>query len=240
MALDVNLLLLIVELALLAATLTLILLGRREERGRQILLKEIAKTAKLVSRQEYFNNVQSGMQSATKAIKGAITGSLPLTSDAEELVQNIIVQIKRSRERGVLVQYLMIKSFDRISIASRYHAVGADIRFHPSLVVSDIRYVIIDQKRVILGLPTSSGENEPTREGYMIPSEGLAEIFLQQFEGKWGQAVDYDIYLKEIVSEMRSHSPRVSSELLASKLKVPESEIARVSPEPTGAICSEL
>ncbi len=231
MALDINLFLLVVELVLLVPTLLLIILGRREERGRRNLLTQLTKTARMVSRQEYFNNVLFGMQTATRTIKGAVTGSVPKDIEQNEVVGNIVEQIRNAKSRGIIVQYLLLKSHDRLPIACRYHLAGAEIGFHSSLLVSDMRYVVFDRKYVLIGLPTAIGENEPTREGYLIPSEGMAEIFLQQFESKWAQAIKYEDYLREVLLEVRNHSPNVSTSLLSSQLKVPESEVKRVLEE---------
>src|SRR5579875_2273950 len=224
---DINLILLIVELILLVPTLLLLILGRQEERGRRQLLTHITNTARMVSRQEYFNSVQAAMQRANKSIKGSITGSAPKTRDQEEEVRRIIEEIRRSRQRGVSIQYLFPKSQDRLTMANRYKESGAQIRFHPGLVVSDIRFVVIDNQCTVLGFPSVAGENQPTREGYSIPSEGLAEILTQQFEGKWSQGTEYDDYLKEVLLEIKSHNPNISFKLLSSQLQVEESEIRR-------------
>jgi hypothetical protein len=80
----------------------------------------------------------------------------------------------------------------------------------------------------LLGLPSSAGENQPTREGYVIPSEALAEIFSRQFQTRWEEATPYDDYLKSIISEIRNHNPTLSTQLLSSQLQVPEAEVARI------------
>ncbi|MCL4519069.1 MAG: hypothetical protein M1587_07715, partial [Thaumarchaeota archaeon] len=115
MSLDLNLILLIVELLLLAPTLLLLLLGRREEKGRQALLKEITKTAKMLSRQEYFNSVLSAIMTATGSIKGSITGSVPTNVEEESLVHNITQQFKQSRKAHpeLVVRYLLPRSHSR-------------------------------------------------------------------------------------------------------------------------------
>lgn len=228
MAIDISLILLVAEIVLLVPTLLLILLGRREERGRQTLLKEITNTAKMVSRQEYFNNVQYGMQNAKESIRGAVTGSLPKSDAAWEIIRHIEEQIRNARKRGVIVQYLLLKSPDRLQIASHYHAAGAEVRFHPSLLVSDVRYVVFDNRQVLIGLPSLAGANEPTREGYLIPSEGMAEIFLQQFNSKWAESSTYDDYVYEILAAAKSHSPNASTQLLSSNLQIPEEEVKRL------------
>ncbi|MDH2900435.1 MAG: hypothetical protein PXY39_05640 [archaeon] len=227
-ALDLNLVLLIVELILLAPTLLLLIMGRREERGRRMLLTEISKTAKMVSRQEYFNHVESAMQNAKESIKGSITGSPPKLHDQEDQIRRISTQITTTKKRNVSIQYLFPKLQDRLTVASIYKDAGAEIRFHPGLIVNDLRYVVFDQKYTVIGLPGHVGRNEPTRDGYYIPSEGLASIFAQQFDAKWAEATNYDDYLKAIISEAKNHSPNVSTSLLSEELKIPEGEVKRI------------
>jgi hypothetical protein len=98
----------------------------------------------------------------------------------------------------------------------------------PALLVSDLRYIIVDDRLTVLGLPSATGEDQPTREGYSIPSEALAEIFENQFQTKWEQAVDYDIFARAVLVEIRNHSPNVSSKLLSGQLSIPAEEIERL------------
>ena len=235
MSIDVSLVLLVVELILLIATLSMLILARREAHGRQLLLRQITSTAKMVSRQEYFNSVQFGMQNAVASIKGSITGSSPQTPEQRDRIEGIIEQIHRARSRNVTVQYLVPKAQDRIALASRYKEAGAELRFHAGLLVSDLRYVIVDGKHTVLGLPSAPGETEPTREGYVIRSEGLAQVLLQNFEGRWGEASTYDNYINGILLEIKSHNPVVSTQLLSSQLGVSESDIKRMLTAAEGA-----
>jgi hypothetical protein len=91
----------------------------------------------------------------------------------------------------------------------------------------DLRCTEIDNY-TLLGLPSSAGENQPTREGYVIPSEGLAQVFLRQFQSRWEEATEYDHYLKDVLSEIRNHNPTISTELLSSQLQIPETEVKRI------------
>jgi hypothetical protein len=233
---DLTLVLIVVELVLLVPTLLLLILGQREERGRRALMKEMSRTAKMVAREEYFGSVRSSMQAATKTIRGSITGSQPKTAEQEEQVEKLVDEIKRAKARGISIQYVLPKSQDRLSLASRYREAGSELRFHPGLVVSDLRYVVFDNTLTVIGLPSVAGKDEPTREGYLIPSEGLAEIFRQQFESKWNAATPYDDYMREVLLEIRSHNPNVSTQLLSAQLKVPESEVCRVLGEEEEAV----
>jgi len=235
LSIDVSLVLLVVELILLIATLSMLILARREAHGRQLLLRQITSTAKMVSRQEYFNSVQFGMQNAVASIKGSITGSSPQNPEQRDRIEGIIEQIHRARSRNVTVQYLVPKAQDRIALASRYKEAGAELRFHAGLLVSDLRYVIVDGKHTVLGLPSAPGETEPTREGYVIRSEGLAQVLLQNFEGRWGEASTYDNYINGILLEIKSHNPVVSTQLLSSQLGVSESDIKRMLTAAEGA-----
>lgn len=233
MIIDLNFVLLLVELLLLIPTLSLLILGRREERGRQVLIKEITKTAKMLSRQEYFNSVLFGMQTGSISIRGSITGSAPTNAEEEELVAKIVEQIKRSKKNhgDLKIQYLLPRSQDRLSVAYRYKSSGADVRFHRSLIVNDLRYMTVDGKITVFALPTSAGDDQPTKEGYLIPSETLAEVISKSFEDKWKDAVEYEVYAKEVLSEIRSTTRNVSNELLSGQLKVPSGEILRLIAE---------
>jgi hypothetical protein len=228
-SLDINSLLLLTEIVLLVPTLLLLVLGRREEKGRSLLLQEITKTAKMLSRQEYFSYVLLGMQTATKSIKGSIKGSPPVTPEQEQFVEKVIDQMRLAKKnRHVTVQYLIPKATDRIGIGYRYKQGGADVRFHPSLVASDVRYTVIDDKYNVIGLPSAVVENAHTGEGYMIVSEGLAEVFVNQFDNRWSEAIDYEEYVKTVLSEITQNGSNVSVALVSQELRLPESEVKRV------------
>jgi hypothetical protein len=216
------------ELTLLVATFMLVFLSRREALGRGTLLRNLVSVSKAVSRQEYFSHIVEGMQGAASYVQAAITGTTPASTEVSNQVNRIIEQIRAARKRNVAIQYLMPKSQDRISLAHRYKEAGAEVRFHQSLLLGDMRYTIFDGTTVVIGLPLVVGEGEPIREGYRIPSEGIAEIFRQQFETKWKQAVDLGQYLHELLLEAGTANPHLSRRLIANQLGVPESAIAAV------------
>ncbi len=150
-------------------------------------------------------------------------------------ITTAIEQLTGKKNSAIKIRYLLPKSQERLSIAHRYATAGAIVRFHPALLVSDLRYIIADDRLTVLGLPTSTGEDQPTREGYSIPSEALAEIFSDQFEKKWEQGVEYEEYARAVLREIRNHSPNVSSNLLSAQLSIPAEEIERLfSADPEG------
>lgn len=218
-----------IELTLLVATFLLVFLSRREALGRGLLLKNLFSVSKAVLRQEYFSHIVEGMQGSSNYVQAAITGTTPVSAETNNQVTRIIEQIRAARRRNVAVQYLMPKSQDRISLAHRYREAGAEVRFHPSLLLGDMRYTIFDGSTVVIGLPLVVGEEEPIREGYRIPSEGIAEIFRQQFETKWKQGTDLEQYIHELLLEAGKANPHMSKRLIASQLGVPESAITSVA-----------
>ncbi|MGD0250910.1 MAG: hypothetical protein ABSB97_08535 [Thermoplasmata archaeon] len=220
-----SLALLIAELVLLMATLYLLLMARREAGARKRLLSQMARTAAVLSRQEYFHSVILGMQTARSSIHGLISGSSPTTKENADHVRQIAEQIQLAVQRGTTVRYLVPKAVDRIALASLYRAAGADLRFHPGHLVNDARYVIFDDRFTVIGLPAVTGENEPTREGFTLPSEGVASIFDQQFDQDWSGATPYDAYLTEVIQEIRFHSPQVSLRLISTQLQISEKEL---------------
>lgn len=216
------------ELTLLVATFLLVFLSRREALGRGMLLKNLISVSKAVSRQEYFSHIVEGMQGAVNYVQAVVTGTAPVSAETTNHVMRITEQIRAARKRSVAVQYLMPKSQDRISLAHRYREAGAEVRFHSSLLLGDMTYTIFDGNTVVIGLPLVVGEGEPIREGFRIPSEGIVEIFRQQFEAKWKQGTDLDQYLHELLLEAGKANPHLSRRLIANQLGVPESEIAAV------------
>lgn len=223
--------LLVAELGLLVATVWLLISARKEADARNRLLREMARTATVLSRQEYFHSVMLGMQTARTSIHGLITGTNPSATENSDHVRLIVDQIRLAVQRGVSVRYLLPQTIDRIPLASLYHQAGAELRFHPGHLVNDARYVIFDHHLTVIGLPGVTGENEPTREGFALPSEGVAAIFQGQFQRDWSLAVPYETYLGQVVREVRAHSPTLSPQLIAAQLQIPETELRSLAPE---------
>jgi hypothetical protein len=231
MALDLtilNLVLLLVELILLGFTVLLLILGRREERTRRMLIGEVAKTAKMISRQEYFNEVVFGIEKAQTEIVAAVTGTRP-NDESIASVDTIIAKLRNKSKSGVKVRYILPKTIDRLYMARRYKESGAEVRFHHSVTVSDTRYMVVDRRYTIIGLPARYGENEPTRQGYVIPAEGLASLLREHFEEVWVASDTYETYVSEVIKELKSHSPTISTKLLAEQISLDEEEVEQLA-----------
>lgn len=222
----VNIALLGVELFLLAVTITLLTLNRREQRGRDRLLARLSAATDVVSRQEYFVTVLGSIQAARRTLWGVVTGSAP-PAEESEVIHQVTNAISQAVAKSVQVRYLLPSAPDRLQMAQKYVNAGAEVRFNPEVLVSDARYMVVDNQAVVIGVPERKGRNEPTRKGYVVPSESVASLFREEFEKRWNsrEAKAYLTYLGEVVGKARQSNPTISAELIATHLKVDRKDI---------------
>lgn len=221
--------LLIIEPFLLLATLLLLFLTRREQKGRDRLLQRLSAATDVVSRQEYFVAVLGSLQSAKSYVYGSVTGSAPQAEETEVLHQ-VTNAMAAAVARGSGVRYLLPTAPDRLQVARMYTESGAEVRFNPGILVSDARYMVVDDRSVVIGVPERKGRDEPTKKGYVVPSETVAALFRAEFEARWGasETKTYKDYLSEVVTNARLSNPAISSELIASNLKLDRNEVEAV------------
>src|SRR4030043_1730891 len=215
-------LLLILESVLLLATIVLLLYSIREGRDRRNLLLEVGKATKILTRQEYFLTVTDSMMDAGVEITGIITGRLP-TGDDKKRVRDIIDNIGRLTKNGVKIKYLIPKFHDRLYIGYLYKKAGAEVRYSICAIANNIRYIIADDRVVVIGIPESTGEKEATRKGYRIPSEGLAAILKDHFSRCWEESMPYENYLQEVIRQTGA-----TPKLLEKELQIDTKELERI------------
>ena len=222
----VQLLLLAVELVLLIATIFLLLLNRREAKSRETMMQHFSTVADVITRQEYFVAVVDAIQRAKTTLAGSVTGSPP-SKEEGEVVRQILGAIAEAAKRKVQIRYLLPLSPDRLRMGRMYEANGAEVKFNTSLLVSDVRYMCVDKKLVLIGVPERNGRNEPTRKGYTVPSESVAYLFETQFEDQWTSkdTKSYSEYLKELVSQAMGSNPSLSLDLVAANLGVEKEDV---------------
>ncbi len=218
----VETILLILESVLLVATIILLLFSLKEGRARRSLLLEVGKATKILTRQEYFLTVTDSMMDAKDEVVGVITGRLPADDDRKR-VNEIVHHIEKLKKEGVRARYLVPKFHDRLHIGHLYQKAGAEVRFSICAIANNIRYIIVDDRLVVIGIPESTGEKEATRKGYRIPSEGLAGILKDHFSRCWEESMRYEDYLKDIVKQTGA-----TPGTLAKELQLDEGEIARL------------
>jgi hypothetical protein len=221
--------LLIIEPFLLLVTLLLLILNRREQKGRDRLLQRLSAATDVVSRQEYFVAVLGSLQSAASYVYGSVTGSPPQAEESE-VINQVTSAISTAAERDVKVKYLLPMAPDRLQVGQWYAGAGAEVRFNPGVLVSDARYMVVDDKSVVIGVPERKGRNETTKKGYVVPSETVAFLFKVHFEARWSspETKTYKQYLSAVVTNARQSNPAISSELIASNLKLDRGEVEGV------------
>ena len=211
--------LLVLESVLLVATIILLLYSIREGKGRKNLLLEVGKATKILTRQEYFLTVTDSMMDARVEVIGFITGRLP-TGDDKKRVRDIINNIEKLTKNDIKVKYLVPKFPDRLHIGYLYSRAGAEVRYGIGAIASDIRYIIVDDRFVVIGIPESMGEKEATKKGYRIPSESLAAILKDQFYRCWGESMTYEKYVEEAIKQTG-----LSPKQLGRELQIDEKEL---------------
>lgn len=219
MSVEISLLLL--ESVLLVATIILLVFSIREGRHRDKLLEEIGKTAKILTRQEYFLTVIDTMMDAEHEVLGCITGSRPTAEGDGKRTREVAVTIERLAKKGVHVEYLMPRFPDRLHIGHLYTKAGAKVRYSSCLMVHNIRFMISDEKVVLIGIPEVVGEKEATKKGHRIPSEGLALLLKNYFQSCEKQ-ISYEEYLREVMQQTGA-----TLKHLASELQIDEAELMK-------------
>lgn len=215
--------LLMLESILLVVTIILLIYSIKEGRGRKGLLLEVGKATKILTRQEYFLTVTDSMMDAKTEVIGAITGRLP-AGDDKKRTHDVTANIERLTKNNVSVKYLLPKFPDRLHIGYLYTKAGAEVRYSGCAVAHDIRYIVVDGRLVVIGIPEITGEKEATKKGYRIPSEGLAVILKEHFYGCWDKNIRYEDYVKEVIKQTGT-----TTKSLARELQIDEEELEKLT-----------
>ncbi len=214
--------LLILESALLVFTIILLVYSIREGKQRDKLIMEVGKATKVLTRQEYFLSIIDSMMDAKEEIVGCITGRLPVGDD-RKMTRDIVENIKRMTKKGVRIKYLLPKFPDRLHLGYQYMKAGAEIMYSSCVMVHNIRFIVVDDGIVVIGIPESIGEKEATRKGYRIPSEGLAMVLKNYFNTCEKQTSFID-YLKEVIKQTGA-----TPEHIAREYQIDEEELRRLA-----------
>ncbi len=216
---NIETILLVLESVLLIATIVLLLYSLKEVRGRKNLLLEVGKVTKILTRQEYFLIVVDSMTEANEELVGIITGRSP-TDEDKNRIKDIIHNIESLSKKGVKLKYLIPKFHDRLHIGYLYSKAGAEVRYSICAIANNIRFIIIDDKIAVIGIPESTGEKEATRKGFRIPSEGLSGILKDHFYRCWEASTPYEAFVKEIIQQTG-----LSPKLIGKELQIDEREL---------------
>jgi len=202
--------LMVLESILLVVTVILLVYNIREGRQRDMLLAEVSRATKILTRQEYFFTLLDTMRDAEREVVGCITGSPPAGEDTR-MSRSIVETIEQLTKKGVRVAFVLPKFPDRLQVGIMYGKAGADIRFSSDVMVHTVRYSVVDERIVVLGVPESAGEKEATRKGYRIPSEGLARILKGHFNA-CEKISTLGEYVREVIEQTGATPEHVARE----------------------------
>ena len=191
--------LLLLESGLLIATVMMLIYGIHEGKRRDHLLREVGRVIRVLTRQEYFFSIMEAMLDSKREIIGCVTGRPP-SGDDVAMTRHIADAIERMTKKGVSVRYLLPKFPDRLQIGLQYMRAGAEIFFSSCLIVHNLRYIVVDEKIIVLGMPEKTGEKEATKKGYTIPNEGLATL-LRDYFNHCEDKTSLKDYLQEVVKQ---------------------------------------
>ena len=208
MTLEIGLLSL--ESLLLIFTIVLLFYSIKEGKQRDKLIMEVGKATRVLTRQEYFLTIIDSMLDAKEEIVGCITGRPPAGDDIR-MTRTIMENIKQISKQGVRVTYILPKFPDRLHLGHKYMKAGADILYSSCLMVHNMRYIIVDERTVIMGVPESTGEKEATKKGYRIPSEGLAMVLKNYFNTCEKQS-NFTEYLNEVMTQTGASVEHIAKE----------------------------
>ncbi|RLG46570.1 MAG: hypothetical protein DRO06_04220 [Thermoproteota archaeon] len=224
----VELALLLVDSVLLTATFILLALSFREVRGRHELLRLLGAAVVTLTRREYFSAVLDALRDARGEVLAAVTGTPPRDEEEGDFLTEVEERVREASSRGVSVRYLIPMSPSHLHVGSRFSRAGAEVRYHPGLLVYDLRYMVVDEGTCVIGVPRARGQEEPTKKGFVISSPTLANLLKDHFSKYWGEATPYREYAERLVRELAEASPGAPPESLAGQLMVDPEEVRRI------------
>jgi len=209
---SIETILLLTESVLLVLTIILLLYSIREARHRKQLLMAVGKAVKILTRTEYFTTISESISEAEEDIFGYVTGRRASGND-EKKVTIIMAAIRRAIARGVNVRYILPKFHDRLYMGYIYSAAGAEVRYRPSHVIHSLRYMVVDGKTAIVGIPETIDQEEMTGKGHWLPSKALADVLKQHFYSRWGNSLSFGDFFNEVLSQTKASADELALEL---------------------------
>jgi hypothetical protein len=218
----------LVVLALLPLDLLALALARRERRERLAHLSRVEDAARVYSRENYELLLMRNTRNAEKSIYCYWFSLHP--SRAAAAYADFNHELIAAKNRKVNIQIVTARDPSRLAAASELNNKGIEIRFHDSLLVSDLRFTLIDKCTLIFGLSDGAPE-APSREGVdMVNQRKLSLLVWRHFMEQWDRAITFEDYLTELIRSSLNDDPGNTPEMIAQQLKMPLTEIVRRFP----------
>ena len=209
---SIELILLITESILLLVTLGFLVYSLREGRQRSHLLVEIKHATKTLTRLEYFLTLSESLLDSKKEVVGCVTGRRPIGYE-EKKIRTVLDSIKKATSRGVIVKYILPKLPERLYMGCLYESAGAEVRYASCSLVRSMRYMVVDNSLVLIGIPEGAGDKIGTSKGHKLPSKGLASIMKNHFDGCWEGDMLLQAFINEVMNQTGMSIKQLSDEL---------------------------
>lgn len=211
-------------LALLVLDMLALSLGRRERRERLDHMARVEEAARVYSREAYEFLIMRCTQAAKYKIY-CYWHSLHIGKfmPRYEAFNN---QMIAAHTRDVDVKVITAKDTQRLAAAYELRTGGIEVRFQETLLVSDLRFTLIDDCTLVFGLAESDSK-KPSREGVDLTNHKLCALVLRHFHEQWEKAVTYEEYLGAVVTQIRADDSTNTIEMIAQQLGLPAAEISR-------------
>ncbi len=183
--------------------------ARKETRERKALINELGLTRRRLGRESYLEMIKKGLSEAKESIIFVAT-SLEPRRPTNELYSHM--EGLRLKEYKAVVPEESSKIKAMLELMNR----GVEVKVHSFANVSNFRFNVIDEEKVIIGL--SRREDEPSTEGIWIENKVLAKILRDFFLKLFHKAKPLDIFIKESIKELLEANPTWTEEFVRKQL----------------------
>lgn len=209
---------LIVFLGSLATVLAMIIRDFREEGG----------IRRFRGRKHYLQQILKEVQSADRQILMCVHTLTPPSANPSVAELHQILQEKE--KEGVKVRILSPSSEMCSQASYALDKAAIEVRHLPALKDRDISFSVFDSVRAVV--PTKSGSQEETVEGFTVHSAKLSQLLEKDFFGMWWShsAMSYESFIRHLVLSAGYDPHATEIKVVSEMLGIPSHETSRILP----------
>ncbi len=220
-----------VLIALLPLEIAAVIFIVLERRARREHIKAVKDHTRALSRQVYESLIEDGVRNAKKRIY-CYWHSLHAeeTSQRYAMINELLVE---KRSKGLDVTLIVAKDPSRIAAAYELIQEEVPVLFQESLLISDLRFSLFDEKMTVVGLAEAEIDSDkPSRHGVDISNHKLNAMLAQHFEAELATASSLEEFVASLVPTDVLEDPTNRTEMVAAQLGVDPEIVENCSPEP--------
>jgi hypothetical protein len=214
---------------LLVMDLVMLRFARRERQERKehisaldANINEIKGSTETLTRRDYEQEIIRGLRGAEKRIYCYWHSLHPVGES--EAYKEINEQLIEKHKEGVDVRLVVAGEPSRIAPAFELVKGDVPVLFKNSLVVSDLRFSIFDDKLTVLGVPESAvKDGKPSRHGVDISSRKLNALLAQHFEAELSKKTEgFFDFVAYQCRDVLAEDPTNTVPMIADQLGIPK------------------